>query len=605
MINDRKIYRAIRNILKEYSADQRLPFDNDKFKNKNYIEQYTDWLEDFGKYGTLPPSKLNFWDEVKKAIEYILKNNLHGRFDFGLEDKDVEEIMNDFANIVGRSLIIADGNKIYVERNVVIEGKAYDYDMSEKGKDPKKLFQTLVSNYQNNVGGCWSYKHGGSESYCSTNSGDSIVLKGYIRTDDIDFVKTVLLNFHYKSEHEIRVKPNAKVELFEVNFNCKYKIPLKGHLIVNATYFGNNAGYYGDYATIDDGFGNVNFIDRSGNQISREKMLKTINNKLINGVQPEKLFKEIYKLKNGLTKVVLFGCYSFIGQDRRLTSDGDVWFDYVDYFYNSFARVRSGKKWSYVNDNGKLIGNGNLWFDKVDDFFTSCAIVSLDDKYSLINKDGILFDNGKTWFDNINQISTILFVAKLNGKISLIGKDLSIINNGIQFDEISSFTCGYAKVKVNNKYSFIDGRGNLMYNGKMWFDYAFSFIEDYAAVKVNGKWTFIDIDGGYINGGKMWFESVSSFRNGFAIVDNGTQMSFIDKQGNIIGNGLWFDDVYQFRNGFAEVIFKGKKYYIDYNGNLYDYETKQPIKSPLNNEGVDRIGMVLRECIDNYLNGNY
>ena len=30
-----------RNILTEYSADQRLPFDDDKFKNKNYLEQYS------------------------------------------------------------------------------------------------------------------------------------------------------------------------------------------------------------------------------------------------------------------------------------------------------------------------------------------------------------------------------------------------------------------------------------------------------------------------------------------------------------------------------------------------------------------------------------
>ena len=54
------IRESIYRLLNEYSSEQRLPFDDDKFKNKNYLEQYADWLEDFGKYGKLPPSKMNF-----------------------------------------------------------------------------------------------------------------------------------------------------------------------------------------------------------------------------------------------------------------------------------------------------------------------------------------------------------------------------------------------------------------------------------------------------------------------------------------------------------------------------------------------------------------
>lgn len=603
MESKQKIHNILRTILKEYSADQRLPFDNDKFKNKNYFEQYMDWLEDFGKYGTLPPSKLKFWTEVRTAIEHILKNKLHGRFDFGLEDKDPEEIMNEFARIVGRNLILTDDNKIYVERNVVIGGTASDYDMSEKGKDPKYLFNTLVSNYQNNVGGCWSYKHGGAESYCSTNSGDSIIMKGYIRTDDIDFVKTVLLNFHYKSEHEIRVKPNAKIELFEVSFNCKYKLPLKSHLIVNATYFGNNAGYSGDYATIDDGFGNLSFIDRKGNKVSYENMVKAMNDKLIKGVPPEDLFQETYTLENGLIKVVFFDRYSFIGHDKRLTSDGKVWFDYVDNFYNSFSRVRSGNKWSYVNSDGKLIGDGNLWFDNVDYFSDSFAIVTLDGKYSLINANGELFEHGNVWFDNINKTSLSIFLVNLNNKFSFIGKDFKLIENGLWFDEITSINNIYARVKLDNKYSFVDRRGKLMWDGKRWFDYAFGFIEGYAAVEVNDKWTFIDAEGEFIKDGNLWFDSVSSFRNGFAIVDNGTYLSFMNKNGDFIGGGLWFDDVEQFRNGIAKVIFKGKKYYIDYNGNFYDYETKKKLDNMnIKNESLSSLSNILIDSINEFIN---
>lgn len=570
MTNEQKIHNILRTILKEYSADQRLPFDNDKFKNKNYFEQYMDWLEDFGKYGTLPPSKLDFWKEVRTAIEHILKNKLHGRFDFGLEDKDPEEIMNEFARIVGRNLILTDDNKIYVERNVVIGGTASDYDMSEKGKDPKYLFNTLVSNYQNNVGGCWSYKHGGAESYCSTNSGDSIIMKGYIRTDDIDFIKTVLLNFHYKSEHEIRVKPNAKIELFEVSFNCKYKLPLKSHLIVNATYFGNNAGYSGDYATIDDGFGNLSFIDRKGNKVSYENMVKAMNDKLIKGVPPENLFQETYTLENGLIKVVFFDRYSFIGHDKRLTSDGKVWFDYVDDFYNSFSRVRSGNKWSYVNSDGKLIGDGNLWFDNVDYFSDSFAIVTLDGKYSLINANGELFEHGNVWFDNINKTSLSIFLVKLNNKFSFIGKDFKLIENGLWFDDVSSFTNGFAIVKKNDKYSLINTKGELIYDGNAWFDLISKFIDGFSFVfsKEKMKW------------------------------------SFINKKGRLIGDGkIWFDKIGETNGNLLEVELNGKKLYIDKDFNFYDYETKKKLDNMnIKNESLSSLSNILIDSINEFIN---
>ena len=59
------VENSICNILNEYHAEQRLPFDDKFYGKKNQLEQYKDWLEDFGKYGELPPSSLNFYDELK------------------------------------------------------------------------------------------------------------------------------------------------------------------------------------------------------------------------------------------------------------------------------------------------------------------------------------------------------------------------------------------------------------------------------------------------------------------------------------------------------------------------------------------------------------
>lgn len=68
------IKESIDKLLNEYRSEQRLPFDDDKFKNKNYLEQYTDWLEDFGKYGKLSHSNLDFWDELRKGVFSKTKN---------------------------------------------------------------------------------------------------------------------------------------------------------------------------------------------------------------------------------------------------------------------------------------------------------------------------------------------------------------------------------------------------------------------------------------------------------------------------------------------------------------------------------------------------
>lgn len=312
------------NILLEYSADQKLPFDDDKFKNKNYLEQYTDWLEDFGKYGTLPKSTLDFWVEVKKAIDYIIKNDLHDRMGYGLYGMNPMNILIKLKNnIIGKYLTFDDNGNIYVERSVRIDKKANSYDKSnEKGDDPKKLYNTLIKNYQNNVGGCWSYAKDMSQAYCSTKNGDTIILKGYIRTDDIDFVKTVLLNFNHSREHEIRVKPNAKVELHEAIFDCKYKLPLKGHLIVNATYFGNNGKYKGDYAPVDDGFGRNNeYVDRNSNIIP---FINVINKKIENGVPLENIFDDVIDTESDYKIVELNGKYSFIGSDNKLIGNGNA-----------------------------------------------------------------------------------------------------------------------------------------------------------------------------------------------------------------------------------------------------------------------------------------
>ena len=299
----------VNKVLKEYSSDQRLPFDDDEFKNKNYLEQYTDWLEDFGKYGELPPSRLNFWTELEKAAKYIVGTHLHGRFDNGLYGESPEKVLSDLSKNMKNNLQFNENGNLYVERKITLDESANYYNKSdEKGSDPTQLYKMLIKKYNSNVGGCWSYKQDASRAYCAEGGGSDVVLKGYIRIDDIDFVKTILLNFNYEGEYEIRVKPKAKVELTEVVFDCRYKIPLKGHLIVNATYFGNNSGYKGDYAPIDDGFGNITYMDRNG---KIHNVLDLVKNKIINNVPIDEIFHQIKQI-NEVFRCGIFLNYMYL-----------------------------------------------------------------------------------------------------------------------------------------------------------------------------------------------------------------------------------------------------------------------------------------------------
>lgn len=515
------ISESIHSFLNEYSADQRLPFDDDKFKNKNYLEQYTDWLEDFGKYGTLPPSKLDFWDEVKKAIEYGVEHNPQGRHGNYFDDDNIYLIYNKLRYKINYYLKFNENGNLYVERAVKINDSINSYDKSDSnGKDPMSLYNSLVKNYNNNVGGCWSFKEGKGRAYCAENFGSTLLLKGYIRTDDIDFIKTVLLNYKY-NEDEIRVKPNAKVELFEVLADGKYKLQLKDTLIVSSSYFGNNGKFNGRYAYIDDGFGHTNqIIDRNGKILDLNKKL---NAKNINNLE---------LLSNGLYKAKID--HSWVLLDDNLKPISDV-YAYIGDFSCGLANVQlENKKWSYIDTNGNLIKKGKILFDYTSSFHNNFAAVKLNNKYSFINTDGKLIGDGNLWFDDLNN-----------------------------------FVDGFAKVNLGFQWSYINTNGYLIYNGKLWFDNANNFFNGLGRVELNDKYSFINTDG------------------------------------KLIGNGnLWFDNADYFDNGFAKVELDNKWYRIDTKGNFYDYETEQPISSPIKrtNENIKYLKKIIKETITNYLN---
>ena len=192
------------------------------------------------------------------------------------------------------------------------------------------------------------------------------------------------------------------------------------------------------------------------------------------------------KLSDGITEF-----YSKINTVFRFL----LRYDYVDTFFNGYAKIKLNNKWNYIDTQGKLV-SPNQCFDYVSGFCSGYAKVKLNSKWNFIDTQGkLLFPN--QWFD-----------------------DASIFFNG------------YAKVRLANKSNFIDTQGNLV-SPNQWFDGVDSFYSGYAEIKLNNKSNFIDTQGKLVSP-NQWFDFVGDFSNGYAEVELNGKQYLIDTKGNII-----------------------------------------------------------------------
>ena len=176
-----------------------------------------------------------------------------------------------------------------------------------------------------------------------------------------------------------------------------------------------------------------------------------------------------------------------------------------------------------------------------------------------------LLDSGKKPEDIFNYVSSFsegFASVKLNGKWNFINQDGKIISD-TWFDDTFDFKDGFAIVKINRKYNFINTEGKIISN--TWFDYASDFKDGFASVKLNEKCNLINTEGKIIS--DTWFDSVYNFSEGFAVIELNRKYNFINTEGNLLSD-TWFDDVSGFKGGFARVKLNGKWYRINNEGNI-------------------------------------
>ena len=449
------------NNLFEYHAQQRLPFqqysdklgkmiDDREFSEKNQAEHYLDWLEEFGKYGKIGNSTLILQTCVEKGVELALDahritpNNYEYYTDLdSLKQTNIEEISNELMDKFKYIHYDNRGN-IYVERAIRITSNLKDVDVD--------LFNSLSEKYEGNVGGCWAFKPGEGRAYCANESGSRLLLKGYIRLEDIDWLKTCDLNYN-QDEYEIRVKPNAKVELFEVIADDKYKLPLQGTLIVSSTYFGNRQGYEKDLATIDDGMGNRTLINRKGEKLNFERVSSV-----------KHLCDDLYSVQNK------YGKYTIINSNGEQLIN--KYFDYID-ILGDFFDVNIQDMHCLMDKKGNYICKD--WYESIENFNkNNLFTVTINDKYNLldVNTGELLYDNWYRFIDDIH--SDIARVENDNYEISYIYPNGKFITNN-WFESGSIFRGEIAVVKIAREEddfatisNFINKKGEILYPDK-WF----------------------------------------------------------------------------------------------------------------------------------------
>lgn len=358
----------------EYHAQQRLPFDDDFYGKKNASENYLDWIKQFGKIGTLGKSSITFeqgfnsglqegYNDFCEVVRSSMEKGYLGYFE-GEGSMDFKSIfyrylgrfgfynVNSEGKFTTKCKFNRDGN-MYIERVVCLENNLEDTVDNE-------LYDELVDKYQDNVGGCWSWKAGkGSGDYVDADlGGANILLRGWIRLDDIDWAETVYLNsYDMNDECEIRVKPNAKVELFDIKTD-NYRFNLGGkHIIVSATYFGDFGTYEGEYAKVNGG--DKLFRDRKGSLYTKEEMnpeyfINMINKKLKSLRDPSDII-DYYDLVDYSKRCVVIRCNNLVFPIDVLnrTIIGNTYYDnaYID--RNNILHMSKNGKTSTINMNNE------------------------------------------------------------------------------------------------------------------------------------------------------------------------------------------------------------------------------------------------------------
>lgn len=170
-------------------------------------------------------------------------------------------------------------------------------------------------------------------------------------------------------------------------------------------------------------------------------------------------------------------------------------------FSEGLARVIEdviGGKWGYIDKKGKMVIPSR--FDYASEFDHGLALVGLNGDYGYINRQGVeVIPIGKYSFDLFYSVKHFgkdeyKPEKQKDGKWGVIDKTGKVLIPFI-YDEISEFTNGLARVKLNGKYGVLNINGEFVLPIKYENIGFRAFASGYTAVKLGGKWGYINMNG--------------------------------------------------------------------------------------------------------------
>jgi len=140
-------------------------------------------------------------------------------------------------------------------------------------------------------------------------------------------------------------------------------------------------------------------------------------------------------------------------------------------------------------------------------------------------------------------------------EIKAVGSKFQFVNrqtlqpaNQLLWDETEPFTNGFARVLLNNKFSFVNINGNPI--AAVEFEDARNFVNKLAAVKKSGKWGFINETGKTVI--PFGYEIVYDFEEAVTPAYNNRKWFLLKKNGEVI-MPLDITVCYGFKNGVAKI----------------------------------------------------
>lgn len=199
---------------------------------------------------------------------------------------------------------------------------------------------------------------------------------------------------------------------------------------------------------------------------------------------------------------------------------------------------------------------------------------------------------------------SVVAVKAPGQKFQFVNKQNGVPANQLLWDETDAFVNGFARVFLNNQFSFVNSSGNTIYPTVL--EDARNFSNGLAAVKKDGKWSFLTETGKILF--PFAYDIVFDFEGNVSVAYGNKKWWLI----NNTGDGVMPLDIsvcYGFKNGVAKIVKDEKEGVLYPNGRiaLNAFKRNIPKSIPYHPRPINGLANIVADCPDNidFENGDF